>query len=299
MNCRSENMRHSHPPQGVLWTDCGVVGCKSMPRRGLTLVESMAAVTLLAFIGTSVWIVLQRCTASAADATQRMRAFETARENMEKILGLDSVQETTEYGISEKFPDIRWQTTIESFYEPLASGMWVRAVCSAEYTDTTGEVRNVELTNWLTKLSSAQMSQLEQKSELQKQLIAKHIIATEELAAEFAGVTVETIRQWVKNGMPMTDAGEYLRPWLDLYLRTNGNPTEEDRQSTLTEYPELSNTKPKKAASDDKTKTPASQKSGEPGSQPGVDSSDAEPTAADGTDPNINKEIDALLNGSS
>jgi hypothetical protein len=143
------------------------------------------------------------------------------------------------------------------------------------------------------------MTQLTQKLELQKQQIAKHIITTEDLAAEFAGVTVETIKQWVKNGMPMTEAGEYLKPWLDLYLRTDGNPTEEDRQSTLTEYPELSITRPKKATSD-KTTTPDSQKPGEPGSQaqPGTDSSDAEPTAPDDTDPETKKQIDDLLRGS-
>jgi len=271
--------------------------------RAFTLIESMAAVTLLAFIGISVWVVLERCTASAADSIQRMRAFEMARENMEQILGLDSVQETTEYGISEKFPDIRWQTTIESFYEPATSNMWVRAVCSAEYTDTSGEPQNVELINWLTKLSNTQMAQLTQKLELQKQQLAKHIIATEELAAEFAGVTVETIRQWVKNGMPMTDAGEYLKPWLDLYLQTDGNPTEEDMQSTLTEYPELSITKPKKATAD-KATTPTSdsQKPGDPGSQaqPGNDSSDAEQTAPDDNniDPELKKQIDDLLRGS-
>ncbi|MGD0551817.1 MAG: hypothetical protein ABSB25_04115 [Sedimentisphaerales bacterium] len=268
-------------------------------RKAFTLAESMAAVTLLAFIGISVWVVLERCTASAANSIQRMRAFEIARENMEKILGLDSVQETTEYGTSEKFPDIRWQTTIESFYESATSHMWVRAVCSAEYTDTSGEPQNVELTNWLTKLSDAQMAQLTQKSALQKQQIAKHIIATEKLAAEFAGVTVETIKQWVKNGMPMTDAGEYLDSWLDLYLRTDGNPTEEDKQSTLTEYPELSITRPKKATAD-KTTTPDSQKPGEPGSQaqPGTNSSGTEPTAPDDTDPKTKKQIDDLLRGS-
>jgi type II secretory pathway pseudopilin PulG len=277
-------------------------------RKAFTLVESMAAVTLLAFIGISVWIVLERCTASAADSVQRMRAFEIAHENMEKILGSDSVQETTEYGTSEKFPDIRWQTTIESFYEPLASHMWVRAVCSAEYTDTSGETQNVELINWLTKLSDEQMRQVTAKSELQKQQLAKYIIATEDLAAEFAGVTVETIRQWVKNGMPITDANEYLKPWLDLYLQTEGNPTEEDMQNTLTEYPELSITRPKKATADktttsalQKPEEPGSQKPGEPGSQaqPGVDSSDTEQMAPDSNiDPELKKQIEDLLRGS-
>ena len=302
MNCRSENtnvLRRAYCVLRDLFTQRTTQHAR---RKAFTLVESMASITLLAFIGVSVWVVLERCTTSAADSVQRMRAFEIARENMEKILGLDSVQEMTEYGTSEKFPDIRWQTTIESFYEPATSNMWVRAVCSAEYTNTSGESQNVELTNWLTKLSNEQMKQLEAKSALQKQQIAKHIIATEDLAAEFAGVTVETIRRWVKNGMPMTDAGEYLKPWLDLYLQTKGNPTEEDKQSTLTEYPELSITKPKKATTDKATiPTPDSQKAGESESQaqPGVDSPDAEQTAPDSNiDPELKKQIDDLLRGS-
>lgn len=310
MKCRSENRGQKTKDRRQM-TEGRLVFRRSSSafrNQAFTLVESMAAVTLLAFIGISVWVVLERCTASAADSVQRMRAFEIARENMEKILGLDSVQETTEYGTSEKFPDIRWQTTIESFYEPLASHMWVRAVCSAEYTDTSGETKNVELINWLTKLSDTQMAQLAQKSELQKQQLAKHIIATEELAAEFAGVDVETIRQWVKNGMPMTDAGEYLKPWLDLYLQTDGNPTEEDMQSTLTEYPELSITKPKKATSDSKATTPDSQKPGEPGAQkpvesepqvqPDTDSPDAKPIDLNDIDPELKKQIEDLLRGS-
>jgi hypothetical protein len=240
MNCRSENMWHGHPGRDFM-------GCKSMPRRAFTLVESMASVALLAFIGASVWIVLERCTASAADSIQRMRAFEIAHENMEKLLGSDSVEEMTEYGISEKFQDIRWQTSVESFYEPLTSRMWARAVCSAEYTDSGGEAKNVELTHWLTSLTDAQLQQLMARSAAQKKLIIKHIIATEELAAEFAGVDAKTIQRWVKNGMPMTESDEYLKPWLDLYLQTNGNPTEQDRQDTLAEYPELSITRPKKA----------------------------------------------------
>ncbi len=101
----------------------------------------------------------------------------------------------------------------------------------------------------------------------------------------------------------MTDAGEYLKPWLDLYLQTDGNPTEEDMQSTLTEYPELSITRPKKATADKATTpTPDSQKPEEPGSQaqPGADSSDTEQTAPDDNnmDPELKKQIDDLLRGS-
>ncbi len=256
-----------------------------------TLVESMAAVALLAFIGVSVWLVMERCTAAAADTTQRMRAFEIAHENMEKLLGSDSVQESTDYGTSEKYPDIRWQTTIESFSEPSGSRMWVRAVCSAEYTDSEGIIKNIELTSWLTSLSDEQVSQMTARAELQKQMLAKHLLATEDLAAEYAGVTVETIQQWVKNGMPLSSDSEYLKPWLDLYLQTNGQPTEQDRQNTLTKYPELSFTKPAKmssnqpAAGTQQSSAAAEQTSNDMGTEP----------SSEEIDPELQKQIDELM----
>jgi type II secretory pathway pseudopilin PulG len=219
MSCLSEHTRHTR-------------------QVGFTLIESMTAAALLVFIGASVWIVLDRCMVSAADATQRVRAFEIARENMEKLIGTDTVQETTEYGASEKFPDIRWQSTIESFYDAQSTGMWVRAVSRAEYTDTAGETKAVEFTHWLTALSPEQAQQLMERREKQQQELAKHIIETEELAAQYAGVNVETIREWVKNGMPTPD-GAYIKPWLDLYLSTDGKPTPAEKQEVISLYPEL------------------------------------------------------------
>jgi hypothetical protein len=38
--------------------------------------------------------------------------------------------------------------------------MWLRAVCSAEYEDPAGELKQVELTHWLTKLSDKQIEQI-------------------------------------------------------------------------------------------------------------------------------------------
>jgi type II secretory pathway pseudopilin PulG len=282
MKCPSENMPHGHP-------DRDFMGRKPMLRRAFTLVESMAAIALLAFICAGTWLVLERCTASAADLTQRMRAFEIARDNMEKLLGADSVQETTEYGTSEKFPDIRWQTTIESFYEPITSNMWVRGVCSAEYIDSSGTPQTVELVNWITGLSSEQTKQLTDRLEKQKQLLAKHILETEELAAEFAGVNTKTIQRWVKNGMPMTDDGQYLKPWLDLYLQTDGKPTEQDKQTLLARYPELAAARPKKTTQDI---------SSVPGQQPQEtmqEQPDTETGSPDQSDAILQKEIDDLM----
>ena len=296
MNCTSElNFRD---PWLVTRNSFMTGNERRATRYGFTLVESMASVALLAFIGASVWLVLERCTASAADSIQRMRAFEIAHENMEKLLGSDSVQEMTEFGISEKFQDIRWQTSVEGFYEPATSSMWARAVCSAEYTDSGGETKNVELTQWLTRLTNAQSQQLAAKAAMQKKLLIKYIIATEELAAEYAGVDAKTIGQWVKNGMPMTESNEYLKPWLDLYLQTNGNPTEQDRQDTLAEYPELSSTRPKKPTQDGLT-TPGSQSPATPESQvqPDSDSSNPETTTPKELDPELQKIIDKLKKG--
>jgi hypothetical protein len=209
----------------------------------------MAAVTLLAFIGAGVWIVVERCSLSATDSTQRMRAFETARDNMEKLLLATSVEESTEYGTSEKFPDIRWQTTVETFYQPVDSKMWVRAVASADYTDSAGQTQTISLTNWLTELSDEQVNQLEERKALLEKVLEKHLIEGEEFAAEYAGVTVDTIQTWVRNGMPTFEKA-YIKPWLDLYLQTDGQPTDLDKQRLIAKYPELSTTVPKKNQSD-------------------------------------------------
>jgi len=204
-------------------------------RYAFTLIETMAAVLILAFVTTSVWVVLERCMFSAADATQRMRAFNIARENMEKLLASDAVEEKSEYGASDQYPDIQWQTTVETFSAPLASSLWARAVCSAEYTDAAGKTRTIELTDWLTNLSKEQTKQLSRRDEQ----LAEHIVKTEQQAAEYAGVDAATVENWVANGMPRTQEGAYLKPWLDLYAATDGNPTEEDKQSLLDNYPEL------------------------------------------------------------
>jgi hypothetical protein len=73
-----------------------------------------------------------------------------------------------------------------------------------------------------------------------------------------------------------------------LYLQTNGNPTEQDRQDTLAEYPELSITRPKKATQGGLT-TPGSQ------AQPGSDLSNPETTAPEELDPELKKAMDELM----
>lgn len=127
---------------------------------GFSLVEAAAALVLLGFMCSGVLVVINRAMEATADSILKQHAFEVARENMEKVLTLKEVSEKTEYGYSEKYPEIEWTTTIETFYEPVDNKMWVQAVCSAEYADSKGELAKVELTHWLNKLSEQQTQQV-------------------------------------------------------------------------------------------------------------------------------------------
>ena len=192
-----------------------------------SLIEVVAALAILALACSTVLVVINRSIASAADSVLRINAFEVARENMERLLTSDAVAEMTEYGSSEKYPDIQWQTTVEAFYEPATSRMWLRGICSAEYTDSAGEPKKIELTDWLTDLTKEQFLQI--IDEKTKQAVDQPI-QTEDKAAEYAGVDVRIIKQWVEAGMRRTPEGYYIKTELDLYKSTGGKPTIEDRK---------------------------------------------------------------------
>lgn len=153
--------------------------------KAFTLAETVASVVILAFICTSVLIVINNHMSSAVDLVMRMQAFEVARKNMEDLLTSDLVEESVEYGNSEKYPDIQWETVVESFYEPITDKMWIQAICSAEYTDSEGEVRKIELTHWLTDLTKQQMQQILARQEEEKERLTEE---TEEMVDELGGI---------------------------------------------------------------------------------------------------------------
>ncbi len=136
--------------------------------RAFSLAEALVALVIMAFICASVLVVINRSIASASDSVLQMQAFEVARNNMEKLLAKSSAKEMVEFGTSEKYPAIQWQTTVETFYEPLTSAMWLQAVCSAEYTDAEGDEQNIELTHWLTNLTKAELAKI-----LERKLLAR------------------------------------------------------------------------------------------------------------------------------
>lgn len=203
---------------------------KLYAKGAFSLVEVVAALVILAFVSSSVLVVFNRYMASAANSVLRMQAFEVARKNMEELLTLDSVAESAEFGNSERYPDIGWQTVVETFYEPLTSRMWIQAICSAEYTDSENEVQTIVLTHWLTDVTKSQLLQIleQQQDEIEK--LADQVIETLEEAAEYAGVDEQTIQEWIANGMPLTEEGFFPKGQLSLYMNSNGMPTEEDRR---------------------------------------------------------------------
>lgn len=208
-----------------------------------SLVEAVTAMVILAIVCSGVVVVISRCIASAADSQIRMQAFEVARENMEKLLASNLVKETIEYGNSDKYPDIKWQTVVETFYEPITARMWVRGTCSAEYTDTEGQTQTVELTHWLTNVTKEQLLQIMANKEKEKQkaqeLLAGQIIGTMEAAAKYAGVDVPTIQKWVENGMVTMEDGSFVKKNLDIFKESNGNPIAENKNQQIKSEPEL------------------------------------------------------------
>ena len=193
--------------------------------------EVITATGILALITSSVWVVIDRCTNSIADSKFKMQAFEVARENLETILSKTSVEEAVEYGISDRYPGIEWETVIETFYEPITSQIWLRAVCSAMYYDKNDEKQSVELEHWLTGLSKEQLLQMLMNQEEAADKLSEQLLETIEDAAAYAGVSPETIQEWMDNGMLMTDDGSFIKRNLDLFKLNNGKPSDEDKKN--------------------------------------------------------------------
>lgn len=125
--------------------------------KGFTLTEVMAALVILALVTTGSLVAMNRYLQMAIDEDIKMEAFSLARENMEKVLSVSKLTDGVQQGASETNPDIQWQTTVESFYEPLTSRMWIRAICGVSYIDSDAENQEIELTHWVTDVSKEQV----------------------------------------------------------------------------------------------------------------------------------------------
>ena len=207
--------------------------------KAFSLVEVMTALAILALISSSVLLVIDRCASSAATSALKMQAFEVARENMEALLASPSVRESVDYGESDRYPAISWQTSVETFYESITARMWLRGVCSAQYSDPNGNEQTVELIHWLADISKEQLLQMMKQDDEGQDDIAGELIESVEEAAEYAGVEVETIEQWIENGLLTAEDGSFIKSNLDLYKQNNGEPTDEDKSKQIKSKAEL------------------------------------------------------------
>ena len=201
--------------------------------KAFTLIETVTAMMVLALFTSSVLVVINRCVDAATDSNLRMRAFEVARQKMEELLTSESLRESVDFGESERYPGIEWQTTVESFYEPITSRMWIRGVCSATYEDSAKEMQTVELTHWLTDLTKDQLMRLARQDEQELDALADQLLENLEDAAAYAGVDVETVEKWVENGLVVTDDGRFIKQNLDLYKQAGGEPTPEQQAAQI------------------------------------------------------------------
>lgn len=203
------------------------------------LLEVLTALAILAFVATSVLVVVDRCIGSASDSVLRMEAFQLARENMEKVLASESVMETVDNGRSERYPDIAWQTVIEPFSEPLTGKMWIRAVCSADYVDSTNEEQSIELEHWIAELTDQQANQLMGQQGNLENLVAEQQIETPEDAAVYADTDVETIKRWIEDGLVTMEGGGFVKYNLDIFIQANGEPSVQQRRQQVESVEEL------------------------------------------------------------
>lgn len=205
---------------------------------GFTLLEVLTGLAILALVSSSVLVVIDRCVASAANSSLRMEAFSLVRENLEKVLVQESVEESVEYGTSDKYPDISWQTVVEAFPEPMGGEMWVRAVCSAEYVDSQGETQEIELTHWIAKLTEQQAGELMDDEEVAA-LEAEQALATAEQAAQYARIDVETLDEWIEAGLKTTEDEAFIKYNLDLFMDSQGEPSDQDKAKQVESIQEL------------------------------------------------------------
>jgi type II secretory pathway pseudopilin PulG len=210
---------------------------RNYARKAFTLAEVLTALMILGLICSSVLVVINRCITSSTNSVLQMHAFEVARENMETLLSKDSVQESIEYGTSDKYPEIEWETVVETFYEPITSSMWLRGVCTAEYEDASKKKQTVELTHWLTGLTKEQLLQI--MNQQGEELLAAQLLETIEEAADYANVDTQTIEKWIDNGMKTTEDGFFIKSNLDIYIQTDGNPSPEDKNRQIASRAEL------------------------------------------------------------
>ncbi len=95
------------------------------------------------------------------------------------------------------------------------------------------ETQSIELTHWLTDLTKQQLLQIIEEKQKQLGESADETFETVEEAAAYAGVDVETIEQWIENGMLLSEEERFSKKMLDLFREYQGEPSIEDIEKVV------------------------------------------------------------------
>ena len=90
-------------------------------------------------------------------------------------------------------------------------------------------------------MTKEQLLQLEKRDEDELGDMSAELIETLEDAADYAGVDTETIEQWLQNGLLTTEDGSFIKKNLDIYIHSNGNPSEEEKNQQAKSIADLKN----------------------------------------------------------
>lgn len=202
-------------------------------RGGFTLIEMIVSMLLLGMIGGRVMITIDRCMDAAQELALRRQAFSVARENLEQVLTRLSLEEGIEQGTSDVYPAITWETTLETFGEPVSGKTWARVICSASFEDEAEETQTVELTHWLTEVTE------EGADNSNSSEAAADREFTYDEALDYAGVNEQTLAQWVEAGLKQSADGTFIEHNLDIFIRANGQPTDEEIDTQVDSLREL------------------------------------------------------------
>gem|GEM_PF-5744915 len=145
-------------------------------RTAFTLIEIVAAITVLALIVSTSLVIINNCLEATVDLRMRRAAFDLARDNMEKLLGATALSESIEYGDSNDVEGLTWETRVETFYEPHTVRMWIKAVCLASWYDTKGELQTIEFTQWLTDLSQQDIANILRRQQAQQEALDEQML---------------------------------------------------------------------------------------------------------------------------
>ncbi len=126
---------------------------------------------IVSFICGTVAIVIGESLDSIADQRSKQQAVRVAHQNMETILAQEEIEEFSETGMSELYPDIEWTKGVEVVEFSGTGKLWMKAVSSANFYDSDNEIEEITFENWLAPLTRKQERLVQEDREKEEEYL--------------------------------------------------------------------------------------------------------------------------------